>query len=535
MSIHQDSTSSENVSPSIAFTQTVESDENLKFWNYDSDNLLEPPLTKFNGKGADSRVNKGPTFSIGTEARLGEIQFWKDVRTSIPLVLADVLGVVVTITITNAFLRMNGFDATTGRLQTLGLVGFFLLVQHIHGLYPACGLGNSIEFRRILRTCLIVISSYLVGVLSLPSIGSGAVVGFLSFATILVLVIPAVRSLTRQLFCGQRWWSQPVLVIGSGVKAESLFHRLESAKLEGIRPVGIAYDPSSHWSGSESSENLYIGPSTDLESILLATKTCRVAIADQTNASQLSFSGYCGIPHIVLPAQWQHHPTEKVRISERNGQLELHCVQTINSTGAMFAKRFLDLTVIAIALPILIPLFILLGSIIKLTSKGRVFYSQNRIGKGGKEFKAWKFRSMVEDADAVLNIYLEKHPELKAEWERDHKLKNDPRITSIGRILRKTSLDELPQLWNVLIGEMSLVGPRPIVRAEVSKYGELFKVYKLVRPGITGLWQISGRNNTTYEERLYFDRFYVQNWSCMLDVFILWRTVKTALFQEGAY
>ncbi len=181
------------------------------------------------------------------------------------------------------------------------------------------------------------------------------------------------------------------------------------------------------------------------------------------------------------------------------------------------------------------PLFLLLGILVKLSSAGPVFYSQRRIGRGGQYFSAWKFRSMVSNADAVLKDYLAQHPELREEWERDHKLKNDPRITKIGRILRKTSLDELPQLWNVLIGEMSLVGPRPIVRDEISKYGEVYDLYILVRPGITGLWQISGRNNTSYEERLHFDRFYVQNWSYMLDVFILWRTAKTAVFQEGAY
>jgi lipopolysaccharide/colanic/teichoic acid biosynthesis glycosyltransferase len=141
---------------------------------------------------------------------------------------------------------------------------------------------------------------------------------------------------------------------------------------------------------------------------------------------------------------------------------------------------------------------------------------------------------MVADADAVLKAHLTAHPELAAEWNLKHKLADDPRITAIGKLLRKTSLDELPQIWNVLVGEMSLVGPRPIVRAEMAKYAEALVLYLKVRPGITGLWQVSGRSNTTYEERVRFDEYYVRNWSVWLDIFVLGRTVKTVLKSEGA-
>ena len=141
---------------------------------------------------------------------------------------------------------------------------------------------------------------------------------------------------------------------------------------------------------------------------------------------------------------------------------------------------------------------------------------------------------MVVDADDVLEQHLHDNPEMLAEWNRDHKLKNDPRVAGwIGRLLRKTSLDELPQLINVLSGEMSLVGPRPIVDAEIGKYEHVYRQYERVTPGITGLWQISGRNNTTYAERIQLDDFYVRNWSIWLDLFILFRTFKTVLFREG--
>jgi Undecaprenyl-phosphate galactose phosphotransferase WbaP len=172
---------------------------------------------------------------------------------------------------------------------------------------------------------------------------------------------------------------------------------------------------------------------------------------------------------------------------------------------------------------------------IRLSSRGPVFYGQTRIGRNNSTFTAWKFRSMFANADEVLLSQLEKNPKLRSEWERDHKLKNDPRITPVGRLLRKTSLDELPQLWNVFRGDMSLVGPRPIVAAEIARYSDVFEAYKSVRPGITGMWQVSGRNNTTYLERIRFDEYYVRNWSVWLDLYILVRTFKTVLFGEGAY
>ncbi|MFN3191787.1 MAG: undecaprenyl-phosphate galactose phosphotransferase WbaP [Aureliella sp.] len=203
--------------------------------------------------------------------------------------------------------------------------------------------------------------------------------------------------------------------------------------------------------------------------------------------------------------------------------------------SARIFKRAIDVTAAGSALLLLTPVFALIALAVYISDPGPIFFSHERIGRNGKKFKAWKFRSMVTNAKDILANYLLEHPELQAEWEKDHKLKNDPRITSIGKLIRKTSLDELPQLWNVLVGEMSLVGPRPIVDAEIEKYGPTFKQYLRVTPGISGLWQISGRNNTTYEERLAYDEFYVRHWSPWLDLYILMRTIRTVVFCEGAY
>jgi Undecaprenyl-phosphate galactose phosphotransferase WbaP len=195
----------------------------------------------------------------------------------------------------------------------------------------------------------------------------------------------------------------------------------------------------------------------------------------------------------------------------------------------------MDLSFAVIGGLLILPLIGLICLLTKASSPGPIFYSQRRLGFEARHFHAWKFRTMVVNADQVLQKHLAANIQLREEWARDHKLKNDPRVTWVGRWLRKTSLDELPQVWNVLRGQMSLVGPRPIVDAEIEKYGETFERYRKVVPGITGLWQISGRNNTTYQERVDLDSYYVRNWSPWLDLYILIRTIKVVLLREGAY
>jgi len=197
--------------------------------------------------------------------------------------------------------------------------------------------------------------------------------------------------------------------------------------------------------------------------------------------------------------------------------------------------RVLDISLILLAAPYIILAFLVLAILIKLDSPGPVFYRQTRIGLFGRKFPVFKFRTMVLDADRVLQDYLDQSPELKAEWLATHKLKQDPRVTRLGALLRKLSLDELPQLWNIIIGDMSLVGPRPIVDAEVEKYGKCYDLYIQVRPGLTGLWQVSGRNNTTYERRVELDEYYVRNRSLKLDFQILLRTALVVLKKDGAY
>ncbi|HLO99896.1 MAG TPA: exopolysaccharide biosynthesis polyprenyl glycosylphosphotransferase [Fimbriimonas sp.] len=198
-------------------------------------------------------------------------------------------------------------------------------------------------------------------------------------------------------------------------------------------------------------------------------------------------------------------------------------------------KTLFDYLIAVIALLLVWPLVLLLALLIKLEDGGNVFYAQVRVGRQGQLFGCYKFRTMWMDADSRLAAILESSPEAAAEWAADHKLKNDPRITRVGKFLRKTSLDELPQLINILMGTMSLVGPRPITSAEVDKYGNDIKFYYNVKPGLTGLWQVSGRNDVSYEKRVELDRWYAENWTLWLDISILAKTIPVLVFRKGSY
>ncbi len=201
----------------------------------------------------------------------------------------------------------------------------------------------------------------------------------------------------------------------------------------------------------------------------------------------------------------------------------------------LLIKRAMDLLLSSLLLLFLSPLLLAIAIAIKLDSKGPIIYRQRRLGMGERPFYIFKFRSMRADADRVLQRLLRKNPELREEWEKYKKLKNDPRVTRVGRFLRKWSLDELPQLFNVLKGEMSLVGPRPYLPKERGDMGGYRKIIFRVKPGITGLWQIRGRNTLPFEVRLALDEFYVRNWSLWLDFVILVKTAKAVLEREGAY
>ena len=213
--------------------------------------------------------------------------------------------------------------------------------------------------------------------------------------------------------------------------------------------------------------------------------------------------------------------------------IQTHAVGTSPVGG--ISKRGFDILMASIALLFLSPIFLMLMALVKFSDGGRVFYGHSRIGHSGRSFRCLKFRTMRQDGDRILKEYLANNPSAYEEWRSTRKLQDDPRVTAVGSVLRKLSLDELPQLINILRGEMSLVGPRPVVEDELELYDVAAQYYLRSRPGLTGLWQVSGRNDVSYESRVALDSHYVQNWSLMTDIKIIGLTVPAVCLSRGSY
>lgn len=223
-----------------------------------------------------------------------------------------------------------------------------------------------------------------------------------------------------------------------------------------------------------------------------------------------------------------------------NSELAEDCSRSYPESGAAppiggIFKRFFDITAAVSGLVVLSPLLLMLALLVKFSDGGRVIYGHRRIGRNGRVFSCFKFRTMVENGDEVLATHLASHPQDREEWAATRKLQNDPRVTAVGAVLRKLSLDELPQIFNILRGEMSFVGPRPVVDDELTLYGTAASFYLQSRPGLTGLWQVSGRNDVSYGTRVAFDRHYVENWSFTFDLKILIWTVPAVFSSRGSY
>lgn len=331
----------------------------------------------------------------------------------------------------------------------------------------------------------------------------------------------------------------PVIIIGAGKTAELLLRSFERNPIMRIEIVGFVDDNPV----SSKIANSYpiLGGFSDIDRIIAETGVQHVIVCAPgleskklialVNDLEIKVKNVSFIPELIgMPAA----NVQAQGLMEEN-TLIIRVKNNLSRPYYRFVKRVFDLVVTLMSLVLLLPIGFIISILIYIDNPGPVLFAHRRVGKGGKEFPCYKFRSMIVGAEEALKTYLAEHPEAREEWERDFKLKDDPRITRLGHFLRKTSLDELPQILNVLKGEMSLVGPRPIVRKEVEKYGEYIEDFYLVPPGITGVWQVSGRSDTTYEERVQMDSWYVHNWSVWIDIVYLVRTVGAVLKRKGAY
>ncbi len=421
--------------------------------------------------------------------------------------------------------------------QMFPILGLFVAAYALVGLYPGVAMSPVDEMRWI---CLTTTLMYLVLAAMVFMRREGEIYSrgvFIMAWVLSVLLVIAYRAAMRLLFARKSWWGYPVMILGAGQTGSMVIRTLKRRPGTGLRPVLVLDDdPQKHGT----LHGVPVVGGVELAPGLARTRKIPYAIVAMPGVPRdrlLSLLERYGssFAHLLVIPDLFEFSSLWVEAKDMGGVLGLEVRQRLLLPGPRLAKFSIDLAATLIGGLLVLPLILLIALLVKLDSHGSVFYSQQRIGQNGETFKAWKFRTMVQNADAVLKDYLERHPEQQAAWERDHKLKRDPRVTPIGRFLRRTSLDELPQLWNILRGEMSLVGPRPIVDEEIPRYGDKFSLYTKVIPGLTGLWQVSGRNNITYEERVSLDAYYVRNWSVWLDVYILLRTVWVVLTGEGAY
>ncbi len=433
----------------------------------------------------------------------------------------------------NAYLALIG-NTLLSRAYVLLWLGIWLLLRAYQGLYPGYGRAPHMELR--LHTVGTVQAAfaqfavtYAVHDFDRSRLGLG-----LLWLLLYLLALP-LRYLLRALLIHLGVFGRPVAVIGAGKTGELAVQYLCGHPAYGLRPVAIYDDNPDLWG-----TRLHGVPVLGDIGEALARPRAPQAIISIPGARAGVQRDIINAVHAVYPVTWATPdffgvPNQALVPHTLGTHATLEVRNNLRSRRSRFTKRLIDVLGGALISLLILPLLLLIALLIRLDSRGPALYKARRLGRGGQYFGCYKFRSMRRDADAQLELLLSRDPELRAEFEATHKLRRDPRVTPLGAFLRRTSLDELPQLLNVLRGEMSLVGPRPIVQAEVARYGDIYRLYTQVRPGITGYWQVNGRSETSYEERVEMDNFYVSNWTPWLDFVILIQTVRVVALGKGAY
>ncbi len=423
-------------------------------------------------------------------------------------------------------------------VSTVPNLAVWVGLRALLGLYPGYGVNEAEELRRQTYAVMATLAITAIFAVALQ-IGESLsrlllLVGF----TGLLVLAPFGRHLAKVAMRRAGVWGKPVVLIGVGEAGSRLVKTLREEWKLGFRPVAAFDNRLVPFGGTL--EGVPYGGNLE-DAVTLARKhkidtaifamphTRREDLVPLVDRASVSFRHVMVIPNLVGITN------SAVVARDFAGTFGVEIKHNLLDPWARRIKRTLDLFGVVVGGLLISPILLTVSILIKLDSPGPVFYGHWRLGAEGKHFLCWKFRTMRPHAEQVLEEYLRTNLHLRAEWEQNQKLRDDPRVTRAGRFLRKTSLDELPQLWNVLRGQMSLSGPRPIVEVEIPKYGRVYELYKRIRPGMTGFWQVSGRSDTSYAERVAMDSHYVRNWSFWLDLVILVRTIKIVLLGRGAF
>jgi len=413
-------------------------------------------------------------------------------------------------------------------------MGFVVLIFYFNDLYPGYGKTavKEIEKTSKLLTLIFVFLGGTTYFLNAYEQFPRSI--FILSWVFSIIFIPLLRFFIRNRILKYSLYGIPVLFVTDGTNSNSILNALENCRRMGWNPLAVySLDPdilhSDHFS-------IPLIPSWN--QFLDLKKKYRVNIAifsaqhNQENMQKLrKISEEFNVVTLMIP--YYNLGSLWVQPRDLEGHLGLEITYHLLDGGSKYIKRLIDIMGSIILLFLLSPLLIVLSVMIAIESSGPVFFLQERLGKNNKNYYAVKFRSMVINAEEELKTYLVNHPEAKREFEKYHKLSNDPRILKVGRFLRKYSLDELPQLWNVLRGDMSLIGPRAYMTTEIDEIGDFSEIILRVLPGMSGWWQVMGRHNTTFENRLKMDEYYISNWSLWLDLYIFYKTFWVVLGGTG--
>ncbi len=415
---------------------------------------------------------------------------------------------------------------------------FFLVIYNIFKLYPGFMLSPSEQIKNFVIANGICFGAIAISIAVETDGRSYVSMGFILGFVFSTFSLPLSRNISvSKFFAKTKLWGLPAVIYGEDNERtrQVVDSMLKTPRLGYVPAVIVSIKPSS-W---EEYKGIPVLKSIK-ESIRLNTDLhIKMAVVIHSSDSDESFKKLMQTTlskfryNIIIP-NMNYLDTITMSPRDIDGIIGFSTTHYLTRITNRIRKRSMDLFLLIAGSVIAIPAMIIIAVIIKASSPGPVFFKHNRIGQNGKKIKVLKFRSMFPDADKKLKEILDSNPVYREEWEKYQKLTDDPRITPIGKFLRKTSLDELPQIWNILKGEMSFIGPRPVTAEEVPKYGESFDYVFSVKPGLSGMWQVSGRSDVDYDERISLDSYYIQNWSIWMDIWLIAKTIFVILSGKGA-
>lgn len=446
----------------------------------------------------------------------------KDDRWVVPVLALSDAAIIALCLLVGVWLRSSNlvivfglpaFNPSLSYATLWPMIPALVVARGIWGLYPGYGLSAPESLRRQTLGTLVVFMSFFAAGALLDFDDVFSRVALVLAWVVAVFTLPLSHVITRWVLARHGSYGTSTDLIGTANLTVPLATHLRTNPLAGFRPT-----------------NEYEGVPRGIGT----REQCIIVTSTQVDATELLEAAASVYRRVILIREPDTTPYWFTSREVMVGQVGLMTHNALLEPVAQVAKRVLDVAAVIVSLPITLPVAAFAAFAVWVTDGAPVLFGHTRVGRGGREFRVWKFRSMRRDAQEQLKRLLAEDPIARAQWAENQKLDPDPRVTRVGKFLRMSSVDELPQLWNVLMGEMGLVGPRAVTREEMDRYGDAAELYQRVLPGISGLWQVSGRSDTSYAERVRLDAAYVRGWSPWWDIVILARTVLVLARARGA-